>query len=652
MAQISQFASQVTSPTLHTYDLLDYRPDLTEDESERRTMDWCNAVAEESQQWLIRCEEAVEIDNYVSFLMGKQWPSKRPSYKSAPVNNLLLRSMEQTVAVLTDIRTAYEAKSENKTYTEQADTLTKTAKCWWVNQSVDLQMAMAVIHAYLTTGYLRVVWNERLMNGKGDFQVIPEGVNSVLPIGTPCHDIQDWEGLRYTSARPMSWFKRKFPKTWYKVKPSAQYSTYTKSISKPAYVGKTAFSMLSPQMQRVLAGRPTFAESAIPHAGYNEFWIRDYSLNTSDKIVDLGEPGTNWFYRVKPGEMLYPRGRLIITGGDNFARLFDGPNPHWHGRWPYICIRLKPVPWQFHGVSELRTKIPLQNIVNNILAGILDMIKKAVNPALIYPSNAFGDAVQRAMDPSMPNLKLSYSALSMAAPQYARPPEMPSYVVNTMQYAEQALQDDSGLLDLAGLSRKKISPAGDTLSQLKENQQTIMRLRGRYMEFAVSELGEQMIPNFLQFYTLQRRMHMLGQHGVMPEDVFDWNPKTMIPAGVAPDQYIRNFAFQVVPGSLLNANRQELATLAMALRRQGDMSRKTLFQMLDIDPMYDKVMKELDEEKQRSLQEAVIGALMQAAPAIGGLFQGGGQPGKPGALAAQSGGKGSRNDTNVIAPES
>jgi hypothetical protein len=101
--------------------------------------------------------------------------------------------------------------------------------------------------------------------------------------------------------------------------------------------------------------------------------------------------------------------------------------------------------------------------------------------------------------------------------------------------------------------------------------------------------------------------------------------------------------------------------LAMALRRQGDMSRKTLFEMLDMGPLYDKVMRELDEEKQRSLQEAVIQALMQAVPALGQMLGGGGGagggPGGPkglppkGGQPPEGGGKGSQNPGNLIKQE-
>lgn len=652
---VSQFSDAKIDS--HAYDWLERsNPIMPPVLQEKYRKDWCHAAWSESQNFMTTSEEVIAFDRYLRYLMGQQWPTKRPSYKASPVNNLLLRSMEETVAVLTDIRMAYEVTSENKTWDQTAQVLTKTAKSWWVNQHVDMSMAMAVIHAYVTTGFIRLVWNPKLFNGKGDFQAIPEGVNSVMPIG-PSHDVQDWEGLIYRGARPLSWFKRKFPKAWFKVKPSSELNTYTKSMARPRFVGQTAFDLLSPQMQRAIGAKPQFGESVLAQSEYTEFWIRDYTINTSQNLIPMGEPGTNWYYEAKPGEYLYPRGRLIITGGKDLECLHDGPNPFWHGRWPFIGLRLKPVPWMFHGISELRTKIPLQDIVNHILAGILDMVKKAINPVLMFPNNAFSTAVQSSMDPSMPNAKLAYNPQSISKPEYARAPELPSFVYNTMQYAQEQLQDDSGLLDVAGLSRKKVTPAGDTLGQLKEPQQTIMRLRGRYIELAVGEVGEQMTPNYFQFYTLERRMFLHGQMGVLPQDVFDWNPRTLIPQGVDPQQYIRNFSFRVAPGSLLNANRTEQATLAMALRRQGDFSRKTLFEILDMGSLYDKVIRELQEEQQQMVQSAMVQQLMAAFPQLAGLFgpgMGGGGGGVPPGGSNQGGNqprKGEKNPENLVKAE-
>jgi hypothetical protein len=233
--------------------------------------------------------------------------------------------------------------------------------------------------------------------------------------------------------------------------------------------------------------------------------------------------------------------------------------------------------------------------MNNVLAGILDAVKKAVNPPLIAPDNAFGAAVKRNLDPNMPNAKIFFSPASIAAPTYAPSPVLPGFVFQTMLYAQQELDSQSGFLDLTGISRRGIVPAGDTLEQLKEGQQTLVRLKVRYIEDFMKQIGQQWVPNAFQFYTLKRRLQMLGSDGLTWED-FDWDPGTMVPAGEKAEDHWKRFSFMMIPGSLLKSSRAPHQALMVRLRAMGDMDLKNLLEALDLGNLYDKVKKNLEEE--------------------------------------------------------
>jgi hypothetical protein len=298
--------------------------------------------------------------------------------------------------------------------------------------------------------------------------------------------------------------------------------------------------------------------------------------------------------------------------------LYDGPNPFWHGQFPFSALRLNRVPWQWPGVSEFRNQIPLQDTMNNILAGILDAVKKAVNPPLIAPDNAFGQAVKRNLDPNMPGAKVFYSPASIAPPQYAPAPVLPSFVFQTMLYAQQELDAQSGFIDMSSVSRKGIVPAADTLEQMKEGQQTLVRLKVRYIEGFLKDIGQQFVPNLFQFYSMKRRIQILGSDGLTFED-FDYEPGTMIPAGVPAEEHWRQFQFMVQPGSLLKSARMPMQALMMGLRRQGDMDRDNLLETLDLGSMKASIKKNLEGEG----KEFLINIIRQKMNASGG---GGGIP--------------------------
>ncbi|MFQ6674454.1 MAG: hypothetical protein ACE5GH_06695 [Fidelibacterota bacterium] len=125
-------------------------------EDEEKTKKYCLEAWEEGRAWTKESEEVQNLDKYISYLLGKQWPNKRPSYKATPVNNRLLRTLEETQAILTDIRHIYQVKALNKIWDDQAKMLTRITKAWWIQNDSDMEVAMVLVHAYLSTGYIRI----------------------------------------------------------------------------------------------------------------------------------------------------------------------------------------------------------------------------------------------------------------------------------------------------------------------------------------------------------------------------------------------------------------------------------------------------------------------------------------------------------------
>lgn len=623
-------------PGWYSYDSSGTDYPLSISDHDKEVGGWCQAVFEEAKDELERYEEIVNIDRNINYLMGKQWVERRPSYKSAPVSNRLWTNLTQLVSYLTDIRQSFEVKANNHLYDNHAKVLNNLVRNWFFNEDIDMTIAMIIIHSALTIGYGRLVWNPELKNGEGELELTACGAMDVIPI-RPGHSLQRSLGVIYRAPKPLSWFRDRYPTKGFAVPIDREYSQFmATSASSSAGQGMwgRAWQVLSPQMRRLFGQSASqYRESVIPMALYREFWIRDEQKNTSDRDVYVGDIDKEYGYIVRPGQRLYPRGRLICMGGP--VVLYDGPNPFWHGQFPFSALRLNRVPWQWPGVSEFRNQIPLQDIMNNILAGILDSVKKAVNPPLLAPDNAFGQAVKRNLDPNMPGAKVFYSPASIASPQYAAPPVLPSFVFQTMLYAQQELDAQSGFIDLGSVSRKGIIPAADTLEQMKEGQQTLVRLKVRYIESFLKDLGHQFVPNAFQFYSMKRRIQILGGDGITFED-YDYDPGKMVPSGVPAEEHWRSFQFMIQPGSLLKSSRQPMQALFVGLRRQGDLDRDNLLEALDLGGMKESIRKGLEKEGGEFLIQMIRqkmnasggggGIPMDALKQISGSPAGGGSP--------------------------
>lgn len=579
--------------TLPAWYSFDYAGRSTSDSirnHQRYTMKWCDSIYDEAKVELEQNEEIVELDKHIKYLMGKQWPDRRPTYKASPVANRTWTNLIQLVSYLTDIRQSFEVQAKNRDYNGTAIKLNNMARTWFVDNDVDMATAMVIIYSALTIGYMRQVWNQELNNGDGDIEVTACGPLDVIPI-KPSHNLQGAYGLIYEKAMPLSWFPQNYPLFGDLVQPDERYSRYRGKTSSFANQG---FWYLGAAYRRLfgISENPTVS-SVIPMGRYREFWLRDYSVNTSNKDIYIGDMTRGTGYVVRPRGRLYPRGRLIIMGGS--IVLYDGPNPHWHGRFPFSALRINQVPWQWPGISEFRNQLPLQDIMNNILAGIMDMVKKAVNPPVTAPLNAFSEAMRKTMDPNMPGARLYYNPGAGQPPQWAQVAQLPSFVFETMMYAREELTAQTGFIDAGAAMGKKIIPSADTLEQLGQGQQTLVRLKVRYIESFFREVGEQWIANAFQYYRTPRRVLTMGLGGLDWTD-WNWDPREITPDPLNPFDHWRSFKWSILPGSLLKSARTESKVTAFKLRSQGDMDRKNLFKLLDLEPIYDSVEANLKKE--------------------------------------------------------
>lgn len=568
----------------------------TTSETEKSILNWLNSAYEEARFNLEQSEEVKRVEQYINYLMGKQWPAKRPAFKASPVDNRLWKILIAYVSNLTDVRPTWDITTSNKAYQGQAEILKNLSEAWWLAQNVDMALGQVIIYAMLTTGYGMLKWNPELCGGDGDMELRAVGPTDLLPLRPQGLDIQSCQAVIYRTVRPLNWFRKKYGNVGWRVKPDPTYSMGSTSATKPSWVMSGAWELMSPGMKRIISVKPDAVQSVFPMAEYRECWTKDESINDTGRIVYTGTPALkNAMYAVPPGMPLYPRGRLLITGGSDVL-LHDGPNPFWHGRFPFEKLCMNNVPWQWHGPSEFRVQIPLQDTVNQVFAGVLDVVKKAVNPVLIAPEMSLSPSVKATMDQSMPGAQIFYNPnLSPTPPQLVPPPQLPGYVMELMVWAMREMDTHSGLLDLQAVSRMGQIPAADTLEQLKEGQQTVIRLKGRNIEEFLRNLGTQAISNFFQFYTMERRIRLLGEDGISFQDM-DFDPRNMIPAGKDPSTFARGFAFSVKPGSSLASSRTQRAMIMNALRKQGDMDRDTLLDALGFGAMAEKIKKNLQEE--------------------------------------------------------
>ncbi len=583
------------------------------DDYKKNLIKWRDAAREEAIDTLNMCPEYQEIQRYIDFLEGRQWNANRPKYRSRFFDNRLMDARVETLSLLSDIRPTIDVSSSVKAYQHQAEIAEKLIHAEWARGDIDLKLAAAVDYALFGTGY----WKLGAFV-PGELTVTPCGMDCVLPI-QPGNTIQDSTAVLYRTYKPLQYFVD----TWGSKAEGLEHETTSASwinssndYVRPGHIPEYTWNSLSPAMRyhlgvRSLRRTPHGSGETFAVCELEEYWVNDPAVNESTEEVLVQDPNLsleqhNYWYRVKPGDRLFPRKRLIVFAGDRV--MHDGPSPYWHGLFPFVALTLMPVVWAPGGISKYRNLMPLNMAINHVGAGTQDVVEKAVKPQMITRDGAVRDATWNKFFPDMPGGKLKLAANTDVTRdvRYMDPPNLPGYVFQYLgQYLIATFDRRSGKIDVGALGKKKQVPGGDTIEQMRDAQTTPFRLESRYVEAFLRGAGIQVVSNVFQFYTRGKRMRMLGADGITWED-FDYDPESMVPSTMPKEDHWRSFALNVKQGSLHGSSKDREKLMAVTLFKMGAISLRHLLRTLDFANA-DQIIKERLEEAQLAAQMAPQG---------------------------------------------
>lgn len=553
---------------------------------------WKESASEEAYSTARQSPEINAIQKYVACLGGNGWWAKRRAkYKSGFYDNRLNNSRLSDLALLTDTRPTITVSSQIEAYKQQADMASKAIQSEWTMRNMDLSLVTTTDITKLTgTGF----WKMGACS-PGRMSVLPCGPENVLPI-QPGFDIQDSAAVLYRTWKNLSYFKNKFPYSSVGLEREANFTTQQTAgdgrFNRPSEIPEVVWNGISNGMKRLLGVQSSASDmgtySMFSSLELQEYYVDDPTVNESPNSVLMRHPYLslkqhNYWYWVKPGERLYPRKRLIVFAGRRV--MYDGPAPFWHGQYPFACMRLNPVPWSFWGYSKYRDLLPLNEAINDIGAGMLDMIKRCLNPVSVTKQGAVPLSTWREFYPDMPGAKLMVMPnASVQDVKYLDPPNIPPYVIQFLQYLTQEFDRLAGAVDVNSLGKKKQVPGGDTIEQMRELMNSITRLEGRFIEKFLEDAGVQATSNFFQFYELPVRLRMLGKDGISWED-FNYSGPNLIPDNVPKEDHWRSYATKIGVGSLLGSSKDRDKQMAVNLGGRGLLPLQFMYEALDLpDP--------------------------------------------------------------------
>ena len=564
--------------------------------------------------------ELKAMDEAIDYLAGIQWREKLPAYRPKPVSNEVLSNFWETIGLLTDVKPIFHISEIGLpgTYSKTAKILNAMVKGWARRDKFNQTLAFWTMFGMFTTSPVMLYWNRFARGTSGDASdcdITMKHLNpkALLRLGpTRPHEIDEDEMVIYRHRETLDWIKRAYPVMGKMVTPQTEMSVYGVEPQVPPTVMPQLFEQLPAGWKRIMGGNEfSSVRSKYPEAEVCEFWMYDDSQNESKNIIWMG-PGDGkskdsapWGYWVKPGEKLYPRGRLVIRS--NKVTLYDEPNPYYHRKRPFVLMGLHSVPWQQWAMSVVKPWMDTNDVLNQLMAGLLLAAKRALAPALMAPKSAIHPDALKQIDANKPNLKISYNSNAITGPTWQQPPNIGNYPIPLYQELKRSIKENSGTEAVNQALAKKQVPGGDTLDRINFAKTTPIRFKAGNVYTAVNELGELWTGTALQFYDAARRMETLGMDGLVKEDIDD-RPGSLIPEGMNSESYVRKWGFECEEGSLFNFERQDRIQIAAGLRKNRDLSRRKFFAVLNWNLNQEENEAELMEEaKQAATAMAAAG---------------------------------------------
>lgn len=537
----------------------------------------------------------------------------RVSNLSGVSSNHVAKAALDLTAGMTDVKPFFEYKTYNKRYEKHSAMYGKAAQHIWLQGMLDMKFGDVVRYSEAGgTG-----WAEQFFNPETqmiDLRALDP--RDVLPIRPATSlSIQDAYGVISRQSKTVNYVRYlcrsvyNCPEEAAKIVPDRDGSMVSLSL-RNTRVGNLLDKIGSPFRERLFGNRPHQEAPRIPAVDLFTAYIKDETINKHNYDVQMGQfnddgtPRNNWSYIVKPNEPLYPGKRMVVFTGT--AILYDGPSIYWHGLFPFCKLTLDPWPWTWLGKAVLWDLLPLQKSLDKHLRVYDDWLEKLARPDVIADKNSVSRAALDRMDTRRPGGKYQHNPIAGKGMQIVPPPPLPGEFFKGLEFYLNEFNVLSGVGDISQLMKLNQVPSSDSIEQIMESMSPSVRLRSRVIESFMREFATMMAYNISQFMTLAQRMTVMGADGATPED-FDYDPSSLIPAFVHADdfgsqgeptiaalargplprydrarEFLKQFTFQIAPGSLLAASEIQRKLMYLQLSRAGLIDHWTLLEVLGI----------------------------------------------------------------------
>jgi hypothetical protein len=386
----------------------------------------------------------------------------------------------------------------------------------WQIQGWDKEVLLAIWDSALFgAGILKAVWDSGIDSGLGNAAMKRVDVWKFYP-DPNATSLEDCDYMFEVRRMSYAEIERKFPSTSKTLieEALAHGDGADPSMTRPDYAPQSDYPMANPGnlpgSNSTVYGLPgqsrrTAADQALQNGVYvKEAWIRENMRETRQTTnANHGEDE----------EVVYDQWRVVVYTGHTVLLDELAVNLWEHDRHPYERFVDEELGefWPTPIVSHLA---PCQIAIDRLLSSVQGNAELIGNPIFMDIANSGLSRTQMMNRPGMRVETTQQAAQAGQGPHWMTPPELPAFVMNTIQFWISRMENISGL---SGPQKGQPASGRQAQQTVQATQEAgFVRIRSslRNLERTLGKIGELVANLIVQNYDVPRVVAIVGDDGV------------------------------------------------------------------------------------------------------------------------------------------
>jgi hypothetical protein len=387
----------------------------------------------------------------------------------------------------------------------------------WAVQGWDREVLLSIWDSALFgAGILKAVWDSGLDSGMGNAAIKRVDAWKFYPDpnATSIEDMQYCFELRRMSFAEI---ERKFPTTSKTLieEALAHGDPADPSMTRPDYAPKSDYPMANPGnlpgSNSTVYGLPGQSRRTTgDQMLQNGVWVKECWIRENERIE---REATDQHQEGEDEEVVYDQWRVVVYTGHTVLLDELAVNLWEHDRHPYERFVDEELGefWPTPIVSHLA---PCQIAIDRLLASVQGNAELIGNP--IFMDTA-GSGLARTQMMNRPGMRVEVTgttANQQNPPHWMQPPEMPQFVMNTVQFWISRMENISGLSGPQKGQPSSGRPAQQTVQATQEAGFVRIRSALRNLERCLGGVGQLCANLIVQNYDAPRVVAIVGDDGI------------------------------------------------------------------------------------------------------------------------------------------